>query len=253
MLLYGRLTIWCLCSCAYQQSDAILFWALRACVCVSVCFSDGSPHGEGGTLSAAAAPLHDTEALFFSSFHLSTPFLSLFFPLFSLYISISHPISSLRHRFFFITLLSPLFPPLYRWLHLYAAGFLSFFLYFSLSHCLSLSTLFLSHPLCFPGLSALFESISHHLSVTISVSSITLSCSSHSSSHFHSSLLPPQPHHCLSLSQISSPGLSPSLKQRWAGSLAYDNCSADTSPLLFVLHGLSLKPATLTLLHGVAE
>lgn len=63
----------------------------------------------------------------------------------------------------------------------FVCSWLSFFLFFP---SLSLTPLFPPHPSCLPVLSEFFQ-LSHHLSVTISISSITLSCSSHFGSHFH--------------------------------------------------------------------
>lgn len=158
---------------------------------------------EGSTLRTAAAArlcsVHDTEPLFFSSFHLSTLCTLLLLPSLLRYISIPHPYSTASS-------LSPVFPSLYyRWLHLYAAGVLFFFfisLYPSASQSFSL-TLHASRS------SRLFLSQSPIISLSLSLFHLLLS--SHSSSHFHSSLLPSLLHHFLS--QFSSLSLSLSLKQ----------------------------------------
>lgn len=172
---------------------------LLVCLWVGVWISDESLHVEDSTLrAAAAAPLcsvYDTETHFF--LQITSPLLTFLLftllPSLLLYISIFHPFFSST---VFSILLSSCLPPLHhRWLHFYATVVFLFFYPVSIS--LSLNPPpppFLPHPSCLPVLSVLFESISHHLSVTIFVSSITLYCSSHSCSHFHSPLCPPLLH-----------------------------------------------------------
>lgn len=152
---------WMWCSCARQQSDAVPpeFWErVGVCVCwfvcvLQVCFSVGSLHVKGNTLRAAAA------AAPFSARHWAA-FLLLFSPLF---FTLTDTASSLSSSIILSSL---------RQTALFVCHWVSFC--FSLSYRLSLLTLSLSHSAFMPLLSALFESISHQLSVTIAVSSITL-------------------------------------------------------------------------------
>lgn len=178
-----------MCVCTCQQSDAILLQQcaslfVRARVCV--CFSDRSPHEEGGTPSTAA-PLCselDNELLFFSSFHLSTSLALL---------HIAHQCFNFQCVVFIILISSLPSSPLQ--MALFVCCWFSLFFSLPLSSSLSLTLDSLSiSPFMPPGPLSFFffKSISHHLSVTISVSSITPSCSSHSSSNF---------------SFVSSPGL----------------------------------------------
>lgn len=135
------------------------------------------------------------------------PFLLLFLHLFFYTSPHLTLCSSFLHPFFLAASLS---------MTSFVCSWLSFFLFFP---SLSLTPLFPPHPSCLPVLSEFFQ-LSHHLSVTISISSITLSCSSHFGSHFHFfSLLPSLPHRVFfvvffpSHHQISFFGLPVSIKQ----------------------------------------
>lgn len=139
---------------------------------------------KGGMLGAAAAALlcsvHDTEALF-SSLLFTSPLRFFYFSSLSSPFH-PHPSPLLLSSIPFLLYHPPNFSSLFST----TVGFICmllcfFFLYFSLS--LTLDSISLSLPV----LSALLKTISYHLFVTISVSCITPSCSSHSSSHFHSS------------------------------------------------------------------
>lgn len=178
---------WMWCSCARQQSDAVPpeFWErVGVCVCwfvcvLQVCFSVGSLHVKGNTLRAAAAA-----AAPFSARHWAA-FLLLFSPLF---FTLTDTASSLSSSIILSSL---------RQTALFVCHWVSFC--FSLSYRLSLLTLSLSLCLYADRSYQLFLSQSPINSLSLSLFHLLLfSCSSHSSSHFHSSILPPLLHHCLS-------------------------------------------------------
>lgn len=200
------------CLPACQQSDAISLSSVRASVCVRaavlVCLwwipACGRQHAESSRSSSA---LYDRCMTLLSSssfFNLST------FPL-------PHPLllNIISNCSWLTFSLSSSFPPSSS-SRLQMSSFIRFWVS---SLVFSLLALFLSHPSCSFQLF-----LSRHHSVCISVLSITLCYSSHSSSHF------------LSLKFLRSVCPSPS------GGLADDNCRSDTSLLFFVPYVCS--PAT---------